>query len=50
MACGTPCLTSNVTSMPEIAGNAAILVDPYSNEEICKGIEDIVTMMQFERI
>lgn len=30
----TPVITSNVTSMPEIAGDAALLVDPYSVEEI----------------
>lgn len=28
--CDTPVITSNVTSMPEVAGNAAILVDPFS--------------------
>jgi glycosyltransferase involved in cell wall biosynthesis len=34
MACGVPVITSNTSSMPEIAGNAALLVDPYSTEEI----------------
>ncbi|WP_270816618.1 glycosyltransferase family 4 protein [Hungatella effluvii] len=34
MACGTPVLTSNTTSLPEVAGDAGILVDPYSIEEI----------------
>jgi glycosyltransferase involved in cell wall biosynthesis len=29
MAVGTPVLTSNVTSLPEVAGNAALVVDPY---------------------
>lgn len=33
-ACGTPVITSNVSGMPEIAGEAATLVDPYSVEEI----------------
>ncbi|MEN9869037.1 MAG: hypothetical protein RLZZ171_20 [Cyanobacteriota bacterium] len=28
MACGTPTITSNVSSIPEVAGNAAVLVDP----------------------
>lgn len=28
MACGTPVITSNVTSLPEVAGDAAILIDP----------------------
>ena len=30
MACGTPIVTSNVTAMPEVAGDAAILVNPTS--------------------
>lgn len=34
MACGTPVITSNCSSMPEVAGDAAILVDPYSVESI----------------
>jgi glycosyltransferase involved in cell wall biosynthesis len=34
MACGTPVITSNCTSIPEIAGDAAILVDPRSSESI----------------
>lgn len=39
MACGTPVLTSNTTALPEIAGDAALLVDPVSVEEITTGIE-----------
>lgn len=38
MACGVPVLTSNTTSLPEIAGNAAILVDPMNVKEITAGI------------
>jgi glycosyltransferase involved in cell wall biosynthesis len=34
MACGTPVITSNLASMPEVAGDAAILVDPYNVAEI----------------
>lgn len=34
MACGTPCVASNVSSLPEIAGDAALLVNPESPEEI----------------
>jgi len=39
MSCGCPVITSNVSSMPEVAGDAAILVDPYSVEEISSAIE-----------
>jgi glycosyltransferase involved in cell wall biosynthesis len=35
MACGTPVITSNTSSMPEIAGQQAILVNPESADEIC---------------
>ena len=34
MACGTPVITSNTSSMPEIAGQDAILINPESPEEI----------------
>lgn len=42
MACGTPVLTSNISSMPEVAGDAGYLVDPENIEEISYGIEQIV--------
>jgi len=32
--CGTPVITSNVTSMPEVAGDAALMVDPFDPESI----------------
>lgn len=35
MACGTPVVTSNTSSMPEIAGQEAILVNPESADDIC---------------
>ncbi len=37
-ACETPVVTSNISSMPEVAGNAAILVDPYDVNSIADGI------------
>ncbi len=43
MACGTPVLTSNRTSLPEVAGDAALLVDPESAEEVTEGIRHILT-------
>jgi glycosyltransferase involved in cell wall biosynthesis len=46
MACGVPVITSNVSSMPEIAGDAALLVDPIDADGLCtamcKLIEDNV--------
>jgi glycosyltransferase involved in cell wall biosynthesis len=38
MACGTPVVTSNVSSLPEVVGDAAVLVDPYSAQAIAEGI------------
>lgn len=38
MACGSPVITSNTSSMPEIAGNAAILVDPSSASSIADAL------------
>ncbi len=42
MACGTPVLTANVSSMPEVAGDSAILVDPFSVESIAEGMGRLV--------
>jgi glycosyltransferase involved in cell wall biosynthesis len=38
MACGTPVVTSRLSSLPEVVGDGALLVDPYSEEEIAGGI------------
>ncbi len=38
MACGVPVLTANVSSLPEVAGDAALLIDPYSVEAIRVGL------------
>lgn len=39
---GTPVVTSNTSAMPEVAGNAAVLVDPLSVESIAKGMKIIL--------
>lgn len=49
MACGTPVITSNVSSMPEIAGDAAFLIDPLSIESIAEGISKIATDTDLRR-
>ena len=38
MACGTPVVTSNVSSLPEVAGNAAILVEPMDVQAMSEAI------------
>jgi len=41
MACGTPVITSNQSALPEVAGDAALLVDPYSIETIAAAMKSI---------
>jgi glycosyltransferase involved in cell wall biosynthesis len=43
LACGTPVLTSNVSSLPEVAGDAALLVDPLDVEAIAAGMSCLIT-------
>lgn len=41
MAAGTPVLTSNRSALPEVAGNAALLVDPLDTESIVAGLREL---------
>jgi glycosyltransferase involved in cell wall biosynthesis len=43
MACGTPVVTADTTALPEVAGDAALLVDPTSVEQIAGALERILT-------
>ncbi|MDU1413013.1 MAG: glycosyltransferase family 1 protein [Clostridium sp.] len=43
MSCGTPVITSNTTSIPEVVGNCGILIDPYSETQLIKSIELILS-------
>ncbi len=43
MACGTPVITSNLSSLPEVAGEAALLVDPYKTGEITEAMKAVAT-------
>jgi glycosyltransferase involved in cell wall biosynthesis len=38
MACGTPVVTSKISSLPEVVGDAALLVDPYDVEDIANAL------------
>jgi glycosyltransferase involved in cell wall biosynthesis len=46
MACGTPVITSNISSLPEVAGDAAILINPYDTQEITEAMKIIATDTQ----
>lgn len=41
--CGVPVITSNVTSMPEVAGNAALLVDPSDITDMANAMETMAS-------
>ncbi|MBT8196487.1 MAG: glycosyltransferase family 4 protein [Bacteroidia bacterium] len=43
MKCGTPVITSNVSSMPEVALDAAMLVDPNKPDEIANAMSEIIS-------
>lgn len=43
MACGTPVVTSNVSSLPEVAGDAVLLINPHSVEELADSIKRIIS-------
>jgi hypothetical protein len=42
MACGVPVIASNATSIPEVVGDGAILVDPYNIDELCNSMYKIL--------
>ncbi|MGB3138659.1 MAG: glycosyltransferase family 1 protein [Nodosilinea sp.] len=46
MACGTPVITSNLSSLPEVAGDAAVLVNPYSVGELAEAMIAVATRLQ----
>ena len=41
MACGCPTLVSNVTSLPEVCGDASLYVDPYNVDSIARGMQQL---------
>ena len=43
MACGVPVIASNVTSLPEVCRNSAILIDPNDIDELCYSMERVLT-------
>ena len=43
MACGTPVITSEVTSLPEVVGDAAVLVDPYNVDEMIEAVRRLLS-------
>jgi glycosyltransferase involved in cell wall biosynthesis len=50
MACGCPVITSNLSSLPEVSGNACLLVDPYSVNHIAEAIVKILKNWKLAQI
>ncbi|HTK10185.1 MAG TPA: glycosyltransferase family 1 protein [Ktedonobacteraceae bacterium] len=42
MACGAPVITANVSAMPEVVGDAALLIDPHNNDELAAAINKLL--------
>ncbi len=49
MACGSPIITSNASAIPEIAGNGAILIDPFNIKEISEMLQKILSDDDFRQ-
>ncbi len=49
MACGCPVITSRTSSLPEVAGDAAVLVDPLDEDEIARAMVDVVSQEGLRR-
>ena len=47
MACGCPVITSNVSALPEVAGDAALLVDPLGVNQLVSGMIRLLTQKEF---
>lgn len=43
MQCGTPVISSNTTSLPEVAGDAAILINPQEQDELCQAMLNLLS-------
>src|SRR4029079_4127564 len=41
MQCGTPVIASNATSLPEVVGDAGILLDPTDEDGLCRAVLDL---------
>jgi glycosyltransferase involved in cell wall biosynthesis len=49
MACGVPVLCSNTSSLPEVGGDAAVLVNPLEVDDIARGLQEITTNEDLRR-
>lgn len=47
MSCNVPVITSNLTSIPEVVGDAAILINPYDTDELCASMYRVLLDTKF---
>ena len=50
MQCGTPVITSNTSSLPEVVGNAGIMVDPNDADGLCQAMLQLATKTDLHRV
>lgn len=48
MACGCPVITSNTSSLPEVVGDAGIMIDPYDVDGLAEAIYNVLTNMELK--
>jgi glycosyltransferase involved in cell wall biosynthesis len=49
LACGVPVLCSNTSSLPEVAGDAAVLINPLEVDDIARGLREITANEELRR-
>jgi len=49
LACGTPTITSNNSSLPEVVGDAAVLIDPYDSLDLATAMHRVLTEPDLEQ-
>jgi glycosyltransferase involved in cell wall biosynthesis len=49
MGCGSPVLSSNTTSMPEVVGDSGLFFDPYDIDDICNCLDRILSNSELRK-
>jgi glycosyltransferase involved in cell wall biosynthesis len=49
MRCGTPVITSNVTSLPEVVGDCGLIVDPFKVDDISQAMETLISDKELQK-
>ncbi len=50
MAAGVPVLTGNLTSLPEVVGDAGIMVDPMDVDAIARGLKELIENQELRKM